>query len=303
MLRDGGVRSLAHLGGVLPPEHVPFNVNHDITSLFQFNPEMDINEELERLAERWAGDYAPALLEAWDKAEAAILAFPILSQLYAGFGFVWYRLWARPLVPNIEAIPQSERAYYQDFMCTTPHNSNNVDLSRDVLFQLTTPEKSRVDIERIDTNLWQPMDEALAALEAVRKDARTALGEGNIIEDQLVRLRGLRCWFRTQRNVAAWISGVHGWLEVGSEREKQKHRDLLREMMDSEIENSLELQRLLDTNIEFISTTDLEETQLIYGRNLKQLLEKRIALMRRHIDDEPYIDPNYIENKASQTLE
>ena len=42
------------------------------------------------------------------------------------------------------------REYYENYMCTTPHNPNNIDLSRDVLFQLTNPEKCAIDIKRID---------------------------------------------------------------------------------------------------------------------------------------------------------
>ena len=34
--------------------------------------------------------------------------------LYSTIGFTWYRLWARPFVPNIEAIPPAERAYYEE---------------------------------------------------------------------------------------------------------------------------------------------------------------------------------------------
>ena len=54
------------------------------------------------------------------------------------------------------------------------------------------------------------------------------------------------------------------------------------------------------SGIEFMATTDLEETQLIHGRNLDDLLRKRIALMEAHRDDEPFIDPRYIEREAGR---
>ena len=47
---------------------------------------------------------------AWGLAEEAILSYPNVTPLYSGFGFVWYRLWARPFVPDIEAIPMAEKA-------------------------------------------------------------------------------------------------------------------------------------------------------------------------------------------------
>ena len=47
-----------------------------------------------------------------------------------------------------------------------------------------------------------------------------------------------------------------------------------------------------------MATTDQGETPLIYGENLRELLEKRMALMEAHRDDEPSIDPDYMERQA-----
>ncbi len=329
LLHRGGVDNLAHTGGTAPPEIVPFNINHEVVSLFQFDPESDLELELRRIATEWAGgERAEALLVAWRLAEEAILAFPNITPLYSTFGFVWYRLWARPFVPDIEAIPEEERAYYQEWMCTTPHNPNNVDLSRDVLFQLTTPEQCQLDLERIDTNLWEPLDSAIAMLEGIHGKAgdRGDRGEEgdagkvgddgeqdregdpdvvDVIEDQYIRLSALHCWFETQRNVAAWVVGVYGYMEAKEQGDTERMtacRTLLDGMIDSEIANSRRLLELLDSGIEFMATTDLEETQLIHGRNLDDLLRKRIALMEAHRDDEPFIDPDYIERNAGRDI-
>jgi hypothetical protein len=301
LLHENGVKHLAHLNGTCPPELVPFNVNHEVLRAFQFDPQLDLARTLGRIAGRWAGEpLSEALLRAWELAEDAILAFPHVSPLYTTFGSVWYRFWARPLVPNIEAIPEAERAYYQDFMCTTPHNPNNVDLSRDVLFQLTTVPESRVALERTDANLWEPLDAALALLDGARDEAAVTLGAGNVIEDQFVRLSALRCWFMTQRNVAAWVAGVCGYMEAATDSERRECRALVDEMMASELENSGRLLTLLDSDVEFMATTDRGETPLMYGRNLKELLAKRMKLMSAHRGDEPYIDPEYIERKAGR---
>ncbi|MFC1529750.1 hypothetical protein ACFL6R_03430 [Gemmatimonadota bacterium] len=333
LLHRGGVDNLAHTGGTAPPEIVPFNINHEVVSLFQFDPEADLEPELRRIAAGWAGGKrAESLLVAWRLAEEAILAFPNITPLYSTFGFVWYRLWARPFVPDIEAIPEEERAYYQDWMCTTPHNPNNVDLSRDVLFRLTTPEQCERDLERIEANLWDPLDGALELLEGIRSRTGSQSGTGDavdgggngdggrsddgggqdregdpgqvdVIEDQYVRLSALRCWFVTQRNVAAWVAGVYGYMDARQREDTERMsvcRALLDSMIDNEIANSRRLLELLDSGVEFMATTDLEETQLIHGRNLDDLLRKRIALMEAHRGDEPFIDPDYIERQAGR---
>jgi hypothetical protein len=301
LLRDNGVRQLSQIGGTFPPELVPWNINHEVLRRFQFDATMKVDEEVEKLARRWAGEkLGPALVRAWRSAEEGILAFPNISTLYSTIGFTWYRLWARPLVPNIEAIPREERAYYEDFMCTTPHNPNNVDLSRDVLFQLTSAAKSRLDVERIDKGVWPFLDEAIQQLESQATKATETLGKANVIVDQLIRLKALRCWFMTQRNVAAWIAGVYGWMEAKSATEKRKSRALLVDMMRREIANSKDLQQLLDAGIEFMATSDLGETPLMHGRNLQELLRRRIALMVRHFDDEPFIDHDYMMRMAAR---
>ena len=303
LLRDNGVTALADVGGTCPPELVPFNVNHEILRRVQFDPAVDPGQAIAGLADGWAGpDLAPVLREAWGLAEEAILAFPNTTTLYSTIGFTWYRLWVRPFVPNIEAMPAADRAYYQDFMCTTPHNPNNVDLSRDVLFSLTTAAKSRLDLERMDAGVWGPLDRAIALLVAKEPRALELLGAGNVIADQLVRLRALRCWLMTHRNVAAWIAGVYGWLETTDVDQKARWRGVLDDMIAKEIANSRELMALVDSGIEFMATAGEGESPLMHGRNLKTLLATRIALMERHASDDPFIDPLYMERMAGRML-
>lgn len=180
-------------------------------------------------------------------------------------------------------------------MCTTPHNPNNVDLSRDVLFQLTTPEKSRKDVEKMDLFVWKPLDRAIQLLSENTE-------EKNVIRDQLIRLKALRCWFMTQRNVAAWIAGVYGYMEATNENSRKKEKEFILGMIEKEIRNSHELIDLLGSGIEFMAITDKGETQLVYGENIKELLAKRIQLMEKHKNNEPYIDHNYMERKAVELI-
>lgn len=302
-LKENSVRYLAHSGGTTPPEAVPYNVNHEALRRIAFDADLDMEETTQRIAEDWVGEaLAPELARAWSLAEEAMLAFPNVTSLYTAFGFTWYRLWVRPFVPDIEALSQDERSYYEDFMCTMPHNPNNVDLSKDVLFELTTLEKSRLDVTRIDENLWGPMDAALDVIAGLLD--RDGLDETarNVFLDQLVRLKALRAWFMTQRNVAAWIAGVHGYLAAADEAEKSACQTLVREMMEKEIENSKGLLELLDSGVTFMAFTDQGETPLVHGDNLKELLPRRIEIMKAHINDKPFIDASYMERKAAERL-
>jgi hypothetical protein len=303
LLHGNGVRSLSQVGGTCPPELVPYNVNHEILRRFQFDPAMDIDAAVSDLARAWAGSaHATALADAWREAEDAILAFPNVCTLYSTIGFAWYRLWARPFVPDIEAIAPDARAYYERFMCTTPHNPNNVDLSRDVLFRLIDPPQAAKDVERMDANVWPPLGRAIDRLQHAVDVAGGRASAPPVLFDQLVRLQALRCWLETQRNLAAWVESVYGYLDGAGDDHRAACRGRLREAIDREVGNSRQILSLLETGIEFMATTDLGESPLIHGRNLAELLVTRIALMQAHRDDEPRIDHDYMMRMAGQVL-
>jgi len=113
-----------------------------------------------------------------------------------------------------------------------------------------------------------------------------------------VRLRALRCWIMTHRNLSAWVAGVYGWMGAANGAERANWRTMLDRMIAKEIANSRELMHLVESGIEFMATADLGESPLMHGRNLKALLARRIALMERHAKDDPYIDPGYMERMA-----
>lgn len=300
-LHQNGVDLLACTGGIAPPDLVPYDINQEVIHSFQYDPDMDIDAFLEKQAVRWTdGKNAEALLMAWKFAEEAILAFPVVTPLYATYGFTWYRLWTRPLVPDIEKIPQDQRTYYEDFMCTTPHNPNNVDLSRDVLFYLTNPVKSRQDVERIDENVWEPINKAIRVLEEAMKNTTDGSVENAVLYDQCIRVKALKCWITTQRNIAAWITGVYGYMNARSEESKSAEHKRVKDLIHLEIDNSKVLCELLESGIEFMAMTDQGETPLIYGKNLIELMTVRISLMEKHMDDEPFIDHDYMERKAGE---
>ncbi len=303
MLYDKGVKHLAQNGGGLPEFHVRYNINQEIIKRFQYNPNLDVDREIEDFAKTWAGErYYQKLVEAWKLTEEAIMDFPNITPLYSTHGFTWYRLWVRPFAPNFEAIPPEDRAYYEDFMCTTPHNPNNVDLSRDVLFRLTTPEKCRLHIARMDKSIWKNLK---SAIELVSDFSIEDLPNDNhliILFDQNIRLRALRCWLWTQRSVAAWISGVYGYMNAEAKADKQQYREQIRKMMLSEIENTEELLKICASPIQFMSMIDKGETPLMHGTNFRRLLAKRIELMKKHADDEPFIDHDYMMRMAGKRI-
>jgi len=281
-----GVDHLAHLGGVAPPAAVPFNPNEEVFRRFQFDPDLDVEDIVSAVARDGVGTERQAVLvQAWRQVDRAVRGF-MPNPLYFLWG-VWYRLWVRPLVPDIEAIPERERAYYEKHLLSTHHNPTRVDLSRDVLFDLMDAATARKAVARIDRHALPPLDRALEILDAH--------ADHPLFLDQRDRVEALRCWFATRRSVAAWIANVHGFLQARNAKTRAACRRRLIHMVLSEIANAerlLALRRRSRTT--FMAVSAGRETTFIYDRNFDRHLERKIRLMKRYGDRPPRIDEGII---------
>ncbi|MBN1352976.1 hypothetical protein JXJ21_26535 [candidate division KSB1 bacterium] len=294
-MAESGIEYAGHSGGIAASTHAPWYINQEILREFHLNPKMNIDEFIHRMADRWVGsEFAGELIDGWKLFEKAYRAYPPMF-LYSGFGHVWYKLWIRPIIPNIEAISEADRAYYEDFMLTTPHNPTRVDFNRDVLFVLSTPEHARNIMQRIDANVFDPLTAAIAQLEKISANAEIDASLRGVFEDQRDRMLAFKCWIRTLRNVAAWIAGVHTYLDVKDPEMKKTNRALVHDMVLDEIENAEELLNLWETSqTEFMIVSGTGETTFIYGESIGEKIKRKIELMRGREDDEPYIDPNFM---------
>jgi hypothetical protein len=292
-----GISTLAHMGGLQPPDKVPYAVNQEIFRRFQFDARLNIDETVRALAESYAGrKRAAVLVRGWRLIERAIRNFVPMS-LYSGFGTVWNRLLVRPLVPDIERIPAADRAYYENVMVSPIHNPNKVDLGRDVLFELIPKEYARRAFPRIDRRVWAPLDQALGLLRGAMAEAKSAADEKafSVFEDQSYRAWALRSLYETLRNTAVWIYAVHEYQDTRSGRAKARCRRLLDNMIGREIENARSLARLwARAPVEWMAVSGFGETPFIYSENFPELLKKKVRLMTRHRGDTPRIDPDYM---------
>ena len=97
------------------------------------------------------------------------------------------------------------------------------------------------------------------------------------------------------RNTAAWVAGVHGYIEAKGPTEKSRRRDMVRAMIDDEVRNARDLAVLFESSrTRFMPVDPSGETFNMYGTNLPDLISKKIALMEEHRDDEPRIDPDFM---------
>lgn len=293
---DEGLEALTGACEVPIPDQAPWSVNQEVWRAVQLGRDVDVDTVVSEAAEAWVGaGPAGRLIEAWRGADTAIQAHAPRLELWSGYGFVPYRLWVRPLIPNIEAVPAAARAYYEEIMLAVPNNPTRVDLSCDILFDLNSPDEALAILQQMDAHVWPPLDGAIQIL----GDAAASLAEDDparaVFVDQHDRLRALRCWLRTQRCVAAWIAGVCGSLRAEDEATRAERRALLPDMVRQEIANTRDLLELWETSTtEFMIVSREGENTFVYGGDFGDQLRRRIELMEGHEDDEPYIDPDFI---------
>jgi hypothetical protein len=295
-LRDfhaNGARSICYYGGSAPENLCRWNINREVVRAFQTYPAMRLDDFLLSQAEIWVGSAdAARLRECWNQCDEVLRAFPVPIWIYAGWS-VWYRLWIRPLVPDIEAIPEADRAYYERHLLATAHNRTRIDLRYDVGFDLISPERALHWARIMDDALFPKLERTLAmidtsVLQTSPDAARDCFG------DLATRMRALRCLYRTQRNVALWIAGVHGYLEAADAVQKSRSRVLLREMVLDEIQNTRALHELWSTTSRSWMIVSREhETTFIYGDDFGDHLVRKIELMTGRENDEPHVDPEF----------
>jgi hypothetical protein len=277
------------LTGGTPESLAPYDINREIVRAFQLTPDRPVEEVLVEWATRWGGG---ELLAIWELSDRAVRAYPAAIPM-STFGFPWFRLWVRPFVPDIDAIPEEDRRYYEAFLLATFNNPARVDLNNDMMWNFLTPEEAGGKKRAVDEEVIPPIDAAIhQALTAIERAAAPPRG---VYEDLLDRLRAGRCYYRTMRNTMAWTESVHGYRLAAKGPEREFRRKLAAEMVENELDNARELLALVQTSrVRFLPLLGRGETLHGYGRNFAELLERKIALMEQYGDREPRVDPGYI---------
>ncbi len=292
-LADAGVKRISLT--VNPQSLAPYDINREIFHTYQFEPDIPVDSVVTRTAKKWIGEkYSSLLVNVWQLTDKTVADFPNVP-LYQGYGFVSFRLWVRPLVPNFENIPKQKRAYYEDFSLSNYNNPNLVDLSENALWTLVPVDKAQQIVDECEKQGYKPLNQAIQMLDKEINKLNADDEQRKILIDQRDRICALICYYRTLQNTARWIVDVHGYIDSKNDEQRKKHRKALDKMMADEIEN---MQNLLDlwnsSSVTFTPISSFGENWYTYGDNLGELLAKKIELMKEYQNDEPYIDGNFM---------
>ena len=289
-MRATGLTRASALGGLAHPQHTPWWPNPAAIRAAQFFPKTPLTEILLAQAAQWVGaSHAPALVSAWDAFEETVSWQPAIP-LFTAFGFCWQRTWDRPIVPDIEAIPARDRAYYEQQGCFQYNNPSLVDLGKDVLFDLISREYGEAAARNFDRRVFPRLDRLIARLAARGASMAGDPRAQAVFSDLHDRALAYRHWCMSLRNVCAWCAHVYGWLEAKGAPARRRHASALQAAIDLELANTRGLITLLERGrTEVIAVSAIGDNTFLYGENLPQLLRKKIRLMQRHRHHAPRI--------------
>jgi len=280
---------------VNPPSLAPCDINRTVVKEFRLNPQIKIDEIITTFAEKLGEKkHAGTLVQAWKYSDEAVRNFPDVS-LYNTFGFAWYRIWSRPFVPDIDKIPENERAYYEKYMITTFNNPTRIDMSKDILWDLIPVDMAEDIVGTCDAKVFGSLQKGIEILGQTAENLTHTDRAHNIFIDQRDRLIARKCYYRSLRNMCAWIAEVHGYIKARNDNERKEKLTYVRDMISNELANIRELLKLWqNSKVTFMPVYEPGETNFTYGANFGEVLEKKIHLMEKHKNDFPYIDPNYM---------
>ncbi|MCC6398759.1 MAG: hypothetical protein IT282_17220, partial [Bacteroidetes bacterium] len=255
----GGTRAV--LTGGTPRSLAPYDVNGEVVRALQRDPSSPLADILRASAAAWVGEpKADALVAIWNLSDEAVRAYPADIPM-STFAFPWFRLWIRPFVPDIDALSEAEREYYEKFFLATFNNPARIDMNADMLWRYVTVDGASDRKHRVDTLVLPLLDRAIRSAE----DALRALPPEHpgraVFDDLLDRLLAGRAYMLTMRNTMAWTEAVHGYLQATTEERKKHYRGLCREMVENELQNAKDLLSLWNrTRRDVIPVSETGET-------------------------------------------
>lgn len=289
-----GIDCLTMRGGIHTDVFVPYNVNNELIREMKYNPDVDVEEFLVSVAEKWSNneEEKQALIKTWKICDRFNLQHEE-TRKHCGHYLSWtspmfvssrtlFRKLVMPIVPDTQSLTFQETRYYKPhvFFCAKTDPSWH-DISFFNFTQVDEDEKLVKSAEDLEKMLIPWLMEVLDILGKVKK-------YGNpVIIDLYDRVKAFYHISVTEKILFAVQYLVHMY-PVSDGEEKKKIRACIRAYMEEEIENTEGFIKLLrETESVLIPTTSGEETTYMYKTPMDNLLVRKIKVMKSRMDDEP----------------
>lgn len=281
---EKGIRNVSARGGITSEAYVPYYINSEVIRACKFEVgSMDIEKFLYDTALLWTGDkkQADILNKAWAFCDE-------FNQVYDRCGIHWttamfvssrtlFRKLIRPIVPDHSVLTYEEKRYYAPNVFFTAETDPSWDDISYFNFCQMTSDKLLGDAARhIETKLIPLLEKCIGVLESGGKNAALP------ILDLKSRVKCLYYIMKNERDLLDTQLRIHEYLN-GNDTKNRIRTNIL-----SDIKTTEDFVKLLkETKAVLIPVTSGEETPYMFKAPLSHLLEKKIEVMEKHLNDIP----------------
>jgi hypothetical protein len=297
-LESQKLRQFFSRGGIYSSPQCPYNVNHDLyAELIREGGAADLHGFLMGRAEKWCdGDrrLAGLLVEAWQSGEEALKIWPVQNWYQAGPAATQGRWITRPLTPDYSRLNPEERAAFEREVFTLEWDVARQNLAFEGGLRMYPAEEMDRAVAGFDESMLPKLELTVGILDKALASKRKP-----VLQDQRDRYRGLLLLMRTMRNSFAAQAAINRCLLKQGDPAAQ--RRLLDQAIRSEIANTRDWIALFETSrTNFFHISALEETPFVY-KTPREDLVLRLAVMERHLNDEPGPDLPELRDKNDES--
>lgn len=281
-LQKLGLKKMMAQGGIFSKSICPYNITQELFLELIRTEEVDLDKFIFETAKVWCHDdnkITKKLVKAWQIADEAFEAWPVLNWYDSGAGTTQGRWLTRPLVPDITLLNKTETAAWERELFPAAWDIARKNIAFEGGIRMYTEEQLASAVKAYDEDMFPKLNESIKILEkATRSKSR-------VIIDQHDRYLGFLYRSISIRNLYAAQLAINNYLMKNGSPEE--NRRILKSAIQSEIENTQNWITLLETSkVYFFRITDKEETPFQYKTPVEDF-KLKLQVMKGHLEDEP----------------
>ena len=269
-------------GGIFSKFICPYNITQELFLELIRTEVNDLDKFIYDTAKVWCNNddkVTKELVKAWQVADKALEAWPVLNWYDSGAGTTQGRWLTRPLVPDITLLDKSETFAWERELFPVPWDVARKNIAFEGGIRMYTEGQLDKAVKAFDNGMFPKLQESIKILKNASKS------KINIIIDQHDRYLSFLYRSISVRNLYEAQLAINNYLmKKGSQVENQKS---LKKAIYSEIKNTENWIDLLETSkVYFFRITDNDETPFQYKTPIEDF-KLKLKVMKGHLEDKP----------------
>jgi hypothetical protein len=298
--KEYSLDALNTLGGMVSPPVKGRSAMQEIYRCFLLEPELSTDELVSRAAADLGGaEAASVLLTAWKDIDDAIQKNGRQVGFAMGTEYASRRTLVRPLVPEASALSSGETDWWLNYTF-----GGHLRFGQAHLFRaeggLPGQDWYKTNYQR-SVRAKQAFLRGSALLQKYIGERPEASGRYPYLVSHERQLRFLGCVYSTGANLYEGQRILDKYsakgIEAGLIREMDADLVRFKNVVEDEIRNTQGLLSLVEAGGDFGMVLLPEETTWAYGRNLPELLRRKIDIMKRHLPEAPEVLKRWFDSE------